>query len=374
MKHFGSHIFQLGMKELLITLRDPMMIFLIIFAFTANIYSAYTTAHDGLKNATIAIVDDDQSSLSKQIILAFQPPYFVEPVIVERKDVNTILDLGEYSFNLIIPEGFQKDILAQNVPRIQMNIDATIINQAFSGSMIIQKVIAHELEDFFQGKVTNTGESITYNPQFLYNNNVNLLWFKAIIEVINMITIVCVILVGASLIREYERGTIEHLLVMPVTPMEIIIAKLWSMGILVLVAVLFSYFVMIRFFLQIPVTGSLLLFTAFTALYLFVAGSLGVFLATFAKTMPQFAMVLIVVIIPIQFLSGGVTPLANMPPIIQKIMQFTPTTHYIEGSFAILFKDASLPELGKNIVALFATGIVLFGLSLWQFRKALLKV
>lgn len=367
------NIFYLGVKELWVTVRDPLMIILILFAFTANIYSAYTTAHDGLKNVAISIVDEDQSPLTKQIILAFQAPYFNPPDFISREEIDDVLDLGKYNFNLIIPEGFHRDILAQKKPELQLNVDATIINQAFSGSIVIQKIIADEIEAFFYGKIDTSASNVTLNHQFLFNQNINLLWFKAVIEVINMITIVCVILMGASIIREYERGTIEHLLVMPVIPIEIMCAKLWSMGLIVLIAAFFSILVMIKLVLQIPIIGSLLLFVCYTILYLFVAGALGLFLATFSRTMPQFAMVLIVVIIPIQFLSGGVTPLENMPLIIQNIMHLTPTAHYIEGSLAILFKDTHYYELGRNILALLVIGGCLFMISLWQFRRALLK-
>lgn len=374
MKQRALNIFHLGIKELWVTLRDPLMMFLILFAFSANIYSAYTTAHDGLKNAAISIVDEDQSALSEHLISSFQAPYFNMPEMINREEIDGALDLGNYSFNLIIPTGFHKDILAQNRPELQLNVDATIINQAFSGSMIIQQIISQELKAFFHGKIADTALDITLNPQFMYNQNINLLWFKAMIEVINMITIVCVILMGASIIREYERGTIEHLLAMPVGPIEIMCAKLWSMGLIVLIAAFFSVLMMIQWVLQIPIIGSLTLFVGYTILYLFVAGSLGLFLATFSKTMPQFAMVLIVVIIPIQFLSGGVTPLQNMPTAIQNIMELTPTAHYIEGALAILFKDAKAHELGRNGMALLMIGSCLFAISLWQFRRALLKV
>lgn len=374
MKQNMLNIFHLGIKELWVTLRDPLMMFLILFAFSVNIYSAYTAAHDGLKNAAISIVDEDQSALSEHLISSFQAPYFNLPEVITREEVDDALDLGKYSFNLMIPAGFHKDILAQNTPELQLNVDATIINQAFSGSMIIQQIITQELNAFFYGKIAGLMLDITLNPQFLYNQNINLLWFKAMIEVINMITIVCVILMGASIIREYERGTIEHLLAMPVKPIEIMCAKLWSMGLIVLIAAFFSVVMMIQLVLNIPIIGSLILFVGYTVLYLFAAGSLGIFLATFSKTMPQFAMVLIVVIIPIQFLSGGVTPLQNMPVVIQNIMSLTPTAHYIEGAIAILFKDANLLELGRNIVALLLIGFSLFIISLWQFRRALLKV
>lgn len=373
MKKRILNIFHLGIKELWVTIRDPLMIFLILFAFSVNIYTAYTTTHDGLTNAAIAIVDEDQSSLSSQLIAAFQAPYFKTPDIISRADIDGALDLGVYNFNLIIPSGFHRDVLAQNRPEIQLNVDATIINQAFSGSIIIQKIIAAEVAQFFYGKVSNSSADITLNPQFLFNQNINLLWFKAMIEVINMITIVCVILMGASIIREYERGTIEHLLVMPVQPIEIMCAKLWSMGFIVLIAAFFSMVIMIKTILQIPIAGSLILFIGFTMVYLFVAGALGIFLATFSKTMPQFAMVLIVVIIPIQFLSGGVTPLQNMPTMIQSIMSLTPTAHYIEGSLAILFKDAGYSDITNSILALFLVGLCLFTISLWQFRRVLLK-
>jgi ABC-2 type transport system permease protein len=127
-------------------------------------------------------------------------------------------------------------------------------------------------------------------------------------QIINNVTMLSIILTGAALIREREHGTIEHLLVMPVTPTEIMLAKVWSMGLVVLaggrpVADLRGAGV-----LGVPIEGSVPLFLAGAALHLFATTSMGIFLATVARTMPQFGLLLMLTILPLQMLSGGSTP------------------------------------------------------------------
>src|SRR5690606_37320953 len=138
-----------------------------------------------------------------------------------------------------------------------------------------------------------------------------------------------IILTGAALIREREHGTVEHLLVMPVTPVEIMVSKVWSMGLVVLVASAFALIFVVQGLLAVPIYGSVLLFLAGAALQLFATTSLGIFLATVAGSMPQFGMLLMLVLMPLQVLSGGMTPRESMPDIIQNIMLVAPNTHFV---------------------------------------------
>ena len=133
-----------------------------------------------------------------------------------------------------------------------------------------------------------------------------------------------VVLTGAALIREREHGTVEHLLVMPVTPTEIMISKIWSMGVVVLVVAMLSLMVVVRGVLAVPTHGSIPLFAFATALQLYATTAMGIALATLAESMPQFALLLILVLLPIQVLSGATTPRESMPEIIQTIMLGAP--------------------------------------------------
>ena len=207
-----------------------------------------------------------------------------------------------------------------------------------------------------------------------FNPALDKAWFGSLMQIINMITMLTVILTGAALIREREHGTIEHLLVMPVTPTEIMLSKIWSMGLVVLLATILSLFGVVQGLLQVPVAGSIPLFLAGVALSLFATTSMGIFLATLARSMPQFGLLMVLIILPLQLLSGGVTPRESMPEFVRTIMLAAPTTHFVEIGQGTLYRGAGLEELWKSFLSLFVIGLTLFSVSLARFRSSLSRM
>jgi len=204
-----------------------------------------------------------------------------------------------------------------------------------------------------------------------YNPNLEQSWFGALSEIINNVTMLAIILTGAALIREREHGTIEHLLVMPVTPAEIMLAKVWAMGLVVLLAATFGLLAIVQGTLRVPVAGSVPLFLTGTALHLFAATSLGIFMATLARSMPQFGMLAVLVLLPLQMLSGSFSPRESMPEFVQIIMLAAPTTHFVSLGQAILFRGAGLAVVWPQFLALIAIAGALFTFSLSRFRKTI---
>ncbi|MNI22341.1 Inner membrane transport permease YhhJ [compost metagenome] len=204
-----------------------------------------------------------------------------------------------------------------------------------------------------------------------FNPSLDKSWFGSITNIITSITMLSIVLTGAALIREREHGTIEHLLVMPVTPTEIMISKIWSMGLVVLLASSFALFVIVKGLLAIPIEGSPAVFLLGTALFLFATTSMGIFLATVAGSMPQFGLLLILVLLPLQVLSGAMTPRESMPDIIQYIMLLAPNTHFVILAQAVLFRGAQLDVVWPQLLALLVIGSVLFWLALRRFRRFL---
>ncbi len=366
-----ANIYRLGVKELWSLARDPMMLALIIFSFTISIYTAATALPDSLHMATIAVVDEDDSPLSLRMASAFYPPHFLRPAAIGLSEMDRGMDTGAYTFVLDIPPNFQRDVLAGKSPALQLNVDATRMTQAFTGSGHIQQIVMDEVNEFAQRHRGIGRQPVDLSIRMRFNPNLTQSWFGSLMEIINNVTMLSIILTGAALIREREHGTIEHLLVMPVTPTEIMLAKVWSMGLVVLLAAAFSLQFVVRGALQVPIEGSVALFLIGAALHLFATTSLGIFLATVARSMPQFGMLLILVLLPLQMLSGGMTPRESMPWLVQNIMMFAPTTHFVEIGQAILYRGANLSVVWKPFLYLFLTGCAFFTISLLRFRKAI---
>jgi ABC-2 type transport system permease protein len=371
MHSFMANIYRLGIKELWSLVRDPMMLVLIVYTFTVSIYVAATAMPESLHNAPIAIVDEDGSSLSARIIASFYPPHFKTPIIISLAEVDAGMDRGEYTFALNIPPNFQRDVLAGNAPAIQLNIDATLMSQAFTGNSYIQQIITSEVNEFVQRYRSTAVPPVGLALRMRFNPNLEKSWFGSLMEIINNVTMLSIILTGAALIREREHGTIEHLLVMPVTPAEIMLAKVWSMGLVVLVAALVALVFVVQGLLQVPVHGSVALFMLAAALHLFATTSMGIFLATLARSMPQFGMLLVLVLLPLQLLSGGVTPRESMPELVQNLMLAAPTTHFVSAGQAILYRGAGIEVVWPQFLLILAIGSLLFFASLMRFRKTI---
>lgn len=366
-----ANIYRLGVKELWSLARDAMMLVLIVYTFTASVYSAATALPDTLHLAPIAIVDEDVSPLSQRIISAFYPPQFTTPRMITANAVDRGMDEGAYTFALNIPPNFQRDVLAGRAAEVQLNVDATRMSQAFTGSGYVQQIVSAEVREFLQRYRSNPALPIDLALRVRFNPTLERAWFGALMEIVNNITMLSIILTGAALIREREHGTIEHLLVMPVTPTEIMAAKIWSMGLVVLIAAAMSLWLIVSGALHVPIGGSVALFLLGATLHLFATTSMGIFLATLARSMPQFGMLLILVLLPLEMLSGANTPRESMPPLVKDIMLAAPTTHFVELSQAILFRGAGIGVVWTQFMALALIGAVLFAISLRRFRRTL---
>ena len=367
----AANIVNLGVKELRGLGRDPMLLLLIVYAFTIAIYTASRAMPETLNNAPIAIIDEDRSPLSSRITGAFLPPYFSRPEIITAAEMDRRMDAGLDTFSLDIPPNFQRDLLAGKVPTIQLNIDATRMTQAFSGSGYVQSIVTAEVAEFSQRYRGTSTPPVDLVLRARFNPELNKTWFGAVMNFINSITMLSIVLTGAALIREREHGTIEHLLVMPVTPSEIMISKVWSMGLVVLVASALSLSLVVQGLLSVPIEGSVPLFLAGAALHLFAATSLGIFLATITGSMPQFGLLLMMVLLPLQVLSGGMTPRESMPEAVQFIMLGAPNTHFVSLAQSILYRGAGLDVVWPQFLALAAIGSALFVFALGRFRKSL---
>lgn len=366
-----SNIIQLGFKELRSLYQDSAMLLLILYSFTVGIYASAHSIPETPYRATLAVIDEDQSTASNRIIDAFQMPYFLKPEHIGLDEMDHGLDSGLYTFTLNIPPNFQHDLLAGRTPSIQLNVDATQVSQAFTGAGYIQQIINAQTAEFVARYRTSETTLVEAVVRMEYNPNLISVWFGAVNEVINQITMLSIILTGAAVIREREHGTIEHLLVMPLTPLEIMLAKVWSMGLIVLIAAVFSLFFVVHLWLDVPLYGSIALFIFGTALLLFTTTSMGIFLGTVARSMPQLGLLIILLLIPLQILSGGKTPRESMPEFIQHIMLIAPTTHFVMLGQSILFRGAGLSTVWPQLLALTGIGSLFFFSALSRLRRSL---
>ncbi|WP_345975932.1 ABC transporter permease [Sulfurimonas sp. HSL3-7] len=369
MQHLRN-IYRLGIKELRSLWHDKVMIILIVYSFSIGIYVGATATSTELRNVPVAFVDADRSVLSGRIVDAFYGPRFQTPQYISRSEVDPGMDAGRYTFVLNIPSGFEKELLAGKQPSIQVNIDAMRMAQAGIGAGYIQQMITNEVSDFLSG--SHGGRlPVELAIRMKYNPNLTSSWFGGVMEIINNISMLAIILAGASLIREREHGTLEHLMVMPLNPLEIMLAKVWSMAVVVLAATAFALYVVLQEILKVPVEGSTLLFLFGGFLMLFSTTSMGIFMGTVARSMPQFGLILILTLLPLMVLSGTITPFESMPFMVQQIMHLLPTSHFVSMAQAVLYRGAGFDLVWPDMLAILGIGVIFFTLTLILFRRSL---
>jgi ABC-2 type transport system permease protein len=361
-------IFRLGRKELASLARDFALIGLIIYAFTYAVYGPARGARMELRNASVAIVDEDHSTLSARLGDALLPPLFLTPRYLTHDEIDAAMDAGRFTFVVDIPPRFQSDVLAGRQPTIQLNVDATAMTQAGRGSGDISTIFTQEIARFL-GAPAGQMIPIRLVTRAKFNANLSDVWFVGIANIINNITLLAIILAGAAVVREREHGTIEHLLVLPLRPSDIMLAKVWANALAIVTAATLSLWLVVKGLLEVPISGSVPLFVMDSILYLFATTSLGILLATIARTMPQFGLLAFIVYLVLNMLSGGVTPHDSMPEWLQTVLQLSPTTHFFNSALAILYRGAGLESVWTEFLAVAAIGAVFFATALARFRR-----
>lgn len=368
--HTLANIFWLGIKELRSFFRDWVLLGLVVYSFTIAVIAQAQSNSQELHNASIAIVDEDHSEVSARLAHAFLPPYFLPAVPVAEKDIDRLMNVGAYTFVLDIPPNFERDLVGGRTPTLQVNVDATAMVQAGIGSDYAQQILSDEITKYLTRQDRRAPELIAQTVRIAFNPNVVTSWFTSVMGIIGSVTMLAVILAGAAVVREREHGTVEHLLVMPVTPFEIAMAKIWANSLVIAGAVGLSLIFVVQKLLHVPIEGSIALFMCGTLLYLFFATSVGIFLATIAKTMPQLGLLYLLVAVPLNLLSGANTPLESMPPFLRTVMQVSPSTHYVAIAQAILYRGAGFDMVWQRFIAVGLIGGVFLAAALWRFRAA----
>lgn len=366
-----SNIFWLGTKEVRSLLRDFVMVALIIWAFGPGLVLRVTGHAESVNNASVAFVDEDRSALSRSLREALTPPYFQTPDLIEADELDRAVDESLYTFVVVVPPNFEKDLRRGVRPELQLNVDATAVVQAANGSGYIQEMLMQKVAEFAQRAAPVSITRVELVSRRAFNPNGIQAWFEAVVALLDQISILTIALTGAALLREREHGTIEHLLVMPLSTFEIATAKVLANGVIILGAFVIALLVIVEWSLGVPIAGSRLLLVFGALMYLFSAAAIGIFLGTLAQTMAQFALLMLLVIMPMMMLSGGMTPIESQPPWLQPITQLLPSRHFMAYSQAIVFRGAGIETVWPELLAMVGLGSIFFGASLRMFRRSL---
>jgi len=366
-----ENIFWLVGKELKSVLGDPVMVILILWSFVVAVMLEASGAGDTVRNAAIAIVDEDRSPLSRQIAGGVMPPWFQPPDAMTADQASAAMDRGEIMFALSFPPDFAADAIAGKNPVAQLLVDATAVSQAQLGTDYIGNIVQAETLAFLSGSPVGRPPQLQLELRRAFNPNGNPVWFKAMSSLLNQLSLLTIALTGAAMLREREHGTIEHLMVMPLTPAEVGLSKVLATMVVVLAAFVGSLMFVVQGLLQVPVAGSVPLLVAGAAVYLWAAAAIGMFLGTLARSMAQFALLVIMVIIPVIMLSGGMGAVESQPDLVQKLTLALPSRHFLAFAKAVAFRGAGLDAVWPQLLLMGGLGATFFAASLALFRRSM---
>lgn len=366
-----SNVFWLIGKELKSVLGDPVMVVLILWSFVVAVMLEASGAGDTVRNASIAIVDEDHSPLTRQISSALIPPWFQEPIFLSANQASAAMDRGEIMFILTFPPDFAADTILGKRPVVQLLADATAVSQAQLGTDYIRNIVQEESVAFLSGTPEASPEDLQLELRRAFNPNGNPVWFKSMSSLLNQLSLLTIALTGAAMLREREHGTIEHLMVMPLTPAEVALSKVLATMIVVLVAFIGSLLFVVQGLLNVPVAGSAPLLVGGAAVYLWAAAAIGMLLGTLARSMAQFALLVIMVIIPVIMLSGGMGAVESQPELVQRLTLALPSRHFLAFAKAVAFRGAGIGTVWPQLLLMAGLGAAFFAASLMLFRRSL---
>lgn len=364
-----ANIFWLGTKELRSFLHDFVLVGFVVYAFSLAVIAQAQSNSQELHNASIAYIDEDHTELSRRIVHAFLPPYFQTPQPIAERDIVPLMNAWRYTFVVDIPPNFERYVLGGRDPALQLNVDATAMVQAGLGSDYAQQIIMTEIQDFLSHAEGVPLSPVNLDVRVAFNPNVTTSWFTSVMGIINSVSMLAIVLAGAAIVREREHGTMDHLLVMPLTPFEIAMSKVWANGLVITIAVGVSLYFVVRTLLGIPIVGSIPLFMVGVVIYLFFACAIGIFIGTVARSMPQLGLLYMLIYMPMNMLSGSNTPLESMPPWLATVMQASPSTHFVAFAQSILYRGAGFDVVWPQFLIVAGVGGLFFLLAILRFRS-----
>ncbi len=367
----------LVIKELKQLWRDRALFGFVVYVFTLNIVIAAGGASFELNRVPVIVHDADRSQAARDLTYRFQPPYFsLRGEVGSASQAMDMLDREQARVLIEVPHGFAETLREGTQPAtVQLLVDASHANSGYLAASYAASISGEFGAEWSRRSLARAGVDpdgiprIESRVRLWHNEDLNEPWFHTIAELTTMMTVMCILLPAAALVREKERGTIEQLLVSPLSALQVMLAKVLAMMVVMFAGVAVAFFGIMQPIYDVPAKGSLVLLFALTGLYAFTNAGLGLAAATFARNSGQTGLLVMLIVMPIVTLSGTWTPFESMPRWLQLAMTLSPLRHFVDIIYSILLRGAGLSVLWDSVLAMAGLGAVLFTLGLMRFRR-----
>ena len=362
-------------KELLQLGHNWAVLLLVLWSFTMGVYTAGHAQVSDVRDYPMIVLDEARSPASRDLVTRLGKPYFKLVGYVDRDAaVRECFDRGCATLALVIPADFERR-LTEGRAEIQVIIDGTQSLQATIASGYVAAIAGQLGVEVLQGSLGRRGVTssqlgtVDARLRVAFNPNLTGSWLGSMVELFNSITMISMLLTAAGIVREREHGTLDQLLVSPLRPAELF-AKIVPALVIVPILGAASMYAVVHGILGAPLRGNVGLVLAVTVLYVFVAACIGLAVAAGARSMSQAMLLLFLVMMPMMFLSGGLTPPETMTPIMRRLTLLSPMRYYIHLGIEVLLKGNGLERVWTDLVGLGVLGSGAFGLAVWRFNAA----
>jgi len=361
-------------KEFSQLFRDVPMLLILTWAFTGGVYTGGHGGGTELSKYPIVVYDLSQSRASRELVSRFRAPYFkLVGYAGSDAEVVAMLDRGQASLAVVIPSDFERR-LTEASARFQVISDgsqsmmATIAGGHIAG---IANDYSVELSERSRSSGLGTRQvpQVDARPRVEYNPNLIEAWFSSLLEVFNQTTMVAMLLAAAAMVREREYGTVEHLLVSPLRPLELFAAKLAPVVALVPLANVASVLAIVHGAFATPIRGSVMLYYVVSVVYVFAMASLGLGIAVLARNLGQAMMLVLLTLYPMTLLSGAFSPPESQGTLMRTFSLLSPVRYYVDFGYQVIFKGNGLADVWPDVAGILVLGVAIFLLSVRRFTR-----
>jgi len=357
-------------KEFLVVLRDPLTLFFMLFPPIVEMIAFGYALDTDVKHIATLVLDEDRTAETRELIQHFENTQTFR-IVGQAQSITELAEAirrGRACVGLQIPPGFTRDLRAGRTARVQVLIDG-------SNSSIASSSLNTALNVGFRSALLQVAARtgirelpVEVRPQILYNPEMRSpnFFVPGVIGVV--LQIATCFATAMSLVRERERGTLEQLLVSPLSRWGLMLGKLIPY-LLIGMLMAAGLFAVMRWLFQVPIAGSVAALMFASLLYVFALLSLGLLISTRAANQIQALQMTMIFILPSVFFSGFIFPRETMPWIFYAIGSALPATYYIELERAIVLRGAGLADFGLNIVVLAGMGLFLITLCALRFKQ-----
>jgi ABC-2 type transport system permease protein len=376
-----TRLLSLIRKEFIQTFRDIPIVILVLYTFAEILLCGWAITME-VRHIPTAVLDRDNSPASRALIERFQQGsnFYLDFHPSNEAEVEGLLDSGQAMLGIVIPPGLGRDLAAGRTTSIQVLVDGTQSSAALLSLGYINEIVRRYSSEIEITRLSRSGASLNgvsgiindvrawYLPELRY------IHFGMVSMVTLAVVMLGIRLASAAIVREKESGTLEQLMVTPIQPWELILAKVIPMIVLevggLLLGVLLSFFV----FGVAPhgnPSSTLLLFVALSTLAFLATVGIGIWIATYTHNQMQALLLSFFVLFPMMFLSGTITPVTAMPVWLQWLSFLSPMRHYLSLALGIFLKGLGLEVVWPHVAALTGFTILILWISLRRFRRSL---